>query len=108
MISNWKYLYCDFPLYLSDIILMSGIYPRKLTGGDVVRVYPSRREADSAVKGRMGRVLFRIDAERLNSDFLEQIDNNYMFYRGPIPASAILRIENGHRSSTLYKKGRKL
>lgn len=112
-LNNLRRFYCCLPLFQKDNILTNGISPRRLSGGDAVRIFRSKNDAEKELKRALSGLIVIIDGSRLNPKLFTQVDYNNLFYKGAIPKTAVsvsktkTGKDNG-RTKGLLKKGRKL
>ncbi len=112
-LKNLKRFYCCLPLSQKDNILSNGISPRRLSGGDAVRIYRSKNDVEKELKRYLSGLIVIIDGSRLNPKLFTKVDYNNLFYKGAIPRNAITISKsktgkNNGRAKDILKKGRKL
>ena len=112
-LNSLRRFYCCFPLSQKDNILSNGISPRRLSGGDAVRIYLSKNDVEKELKRYLSGLIVIIDGSRLNPKLFTKVDYNNLFYKGAIPRNAITISksksgkDNG-KSKGILKKERKL
>ena len=86
--AKWKNLYCFFPVAFAEEFKKAGILPRRFSSGDLLTVYPSRSQVESAMKGQAKMALAIIDSKKIDSARLVKVDYNHLFYRGIVAPEA--------------------
>jgi len=107
---RWARFYCWVPLGYKEEILRKGVRPKRIFGGEVVRLFPSRSSVEKEIRGRYNRILLSVEAKKLDSGLITSVDFNNWFYRGIIPSGAISIIKekgrrNGHKPH-IFQTGR--
>ncbi len=112
--NNLRRFYCCLPLSSKDSILSNGIHPRRLTGGDAVRIFHSKDSVERELKKQLSGLIVIVDGSKLNPKLFTKVDFNNLFYKGSIPRNALIvtkaktgKIKDG-RSKDLQQKRRKL
>ena len=112
-VNSLRRFYCCLPLGVKDSIAFSGIHPKRINGGESLRVFHSKDAVEKQLKTQLSGLIVIIDGSKLNPKLFSKVDYNTMFYKGSIPTNAFSvhksksgRITNNGRRSHIRKKGR--
>lgn len=89
MIGPWKRFYCLVPNHLRERVLKEGLRPRIISGGEILQIYPSRKQIERFLKRGGKFSLFQVDASYLKEQFLTRVDYDHIFYKAAIPKDAV-------------------